>query len=198
MVFSRSVVALTVSLACSGLAHATPYHDRSYRSLTQQTESASLKQSPDARVHAERTHRILQIFQKTQAAIRLLNFPVATSISMTSSPHASAFVYKRKSILLSERLVDLLQTEEQLAFAISHEMAHIALGHTAESGDQGELAADAFAVALLSEIGMDSCASTSALETLKSREPLYKEPLSQRQEHLHKTLLSHCPWKPRS
>ncbi len=176
------------------LAHAGAFDELAGHTISSSRyDKTGTQSSPDALITHKPSQRIIHIFQKTQAAIRLRHFPVASSIGTTESTHASAFVYKQKNILLSDTLVKLLQSEDQLAFAISHEMAHIALGHTAKSGPREELDADAFAVAVLIEMGLNSCSSASMLETIKSREPLYRDALTHRQEHLMKTLLSHCP-----
>ncbi len=137
--------------------------------------------------------RILVIFSKAQAAVQLRKLPVAQSIQLTPSTHASAFVYRRHDIRLSEPLIATLQSEDQLAFAISHEMGHIALGHATEASESEEFAADAFAASILTDIGMDVCASTTALEALQRREPTYRKPLGLRVQYLRKTLLAICP-----
>lgn len=154
---------------------------------------------PDARTRVTTTlqSRTLQrVFQQTQAVIKRWKFPTALSISVSSSTHASAFVHQNRAIRVSEPLLDVLQSEEQIAFAISHEMAHIALGHTVKSGLAEELIADAFAVSILDEIGMNPCASAEALQALSAKEPLYREHLGQRLQHLQRTTLSQCSKHP--
>jgi Zn-dependent protease with chaperone function len=136
---------------------------------------------------------ILAIFAKAQWAVQLRNLPVARSIQLAQSTHASAFVYRRHDIRLSKPLIETLQSEDQLAFAISHEMAHIALGHASQASESQEFAADAFAASILTDIGMDVCASTTALEALQRREPTYRTPLVLRARYLRKTLLAACP-----
>lgn len=136
---------------------------------------------------------ILQIFARAQSAIKIRNLPLAKSIQLTHSSHASAFVYRRENIQISEALIETLRSKDELAFAISHEMAHIALRHTADSTTLEELSADAFAASLLIEMGMDSCASATALEALQRREPNYREPLGERIQHLNKLLFADCP-----
>ena len=138
-------------------------------------------------------HNILTIFAKARTAVQLRKLPVAQSIQLAPSSHASAFVYQRRSIRLSEPLLETLQQDDQLAFAISQEMAHIALGHASDSSDAAEFAADAFAASLMAQIGMDSCASATALEALERREPLYRKPLLLRAHQLRKTVLVNCP-----
>jgi Zn-dependent protease with chaperone function len=138
-------------------------------------------------------HDILHIFAKARSAIKVRNLPLAQSIQLAHSPHASAFVYKRENIRLSKPLIETLRSKDELAFAISHEMAHIALRHTVNSTTSQELVADAFAASLLREMGMDRCASTRALEALQRREPNYREPLGKRIQHLRALLFSDCP-----
>lgn len=136
---------------------------------------------------------ILLIFAKAQAAVQLRKLPVAQSIQLVPSTHASAFVYRRHDIRLSKPLIETLQSEDQLAFAISHEMAHIALGHASGGSESNEFAADAFAASILTDIGMDVCASTTALEALQRREPIYRTPLGLRARYLRETLRTTCP-----
>jgi len=139
-----------------------------------------------------------RVFLRTKAVIKLWNLPEAHSISVDASNHASAFVYQSTKIRVSKPLLDVLHSEEEIAFAISHEMAHIALGHTTKSGASAELIADAFAVDILNHMGMDPCASTTTLEALQEREPLYREQLGERLEHLRNRTLGRCSRSPHS
>ncbi len=188
----RAFSSLLIVTACNRYVEAQP-------SLLSQgseiDEHARLMPHSLAR-HGFTQSSILETFTKAQVAVKLRNLPVALSIDVVSSTHASAFVYQRYNIRLSEALLETLQSKEQLAFAISHEMAHIALGHKSDAGEQEERAADSFAVSLLTELGMDSCASVSTLEALLRREPTYREPLATRAHYLRTILLGYCPTNP--
>jgi len=166
--------------------------------IAQADESATLysaakwRQAQRAEHVARQTDALQRVFLRTRSVIKLWNLPEAHSISVDASSHASAFVYQNKEIRVSEPLLDVLQSEAEIAFAISHEMAHIALGHTTKSDSAAELIADSFAVGILNQIGMNPCASMTTLEALREREPLYREHLSARLEHLRNGTLGAC------
>ena len=193
----RFLVGLSCAVSGLVLLTATSTHSAAQSSLPPIHDSRLSDNNaftPPSRAPGQRDwHNILAIFAKARSAVQLRKLPVAQSIKLAPSTHASAFVYQRQSIRLSESLIDTLQSDDQLAFAISHEMGHIALGHASDAGDSGEFAADAFAASLLAQIGMDSCASATALEALQRREPMYREPLSLRVQNLRKSLLVNCP-----
>ena len=72
-------------------------------------------------------------------------------------------------IILSKPLIASLANEGQLAFVVAHELAHLVLGHTPQSGlsesarGDLEIDADSFAVGLIALAGYDPRVATGAL-----------------------------------
>ncbi len=92
--------------------------------------------------------------------------PCTSEISI--APSTAFFAsFKNGTITLTRHLVDS-STDDELAFVIAHEMAHIMLNHP-RSTITNELAADYWAAKLLLQSGLDARAARHVFARLKTR-----------------------------
>ena len=73
----------------------------------------------------------------------------------------NAFVEQNETIVLSNQLLNLTNTTDEIAFIVAHEMGHIAFGHNHESHSiEHEIEADGFALAIMNSSNFDPAAAS--------------------------------------
>ncbi len=89
------------------------------------------------------------------------------STTMSQAPGLSATVTNPgRDMVITQALVDYAQSDDELAFIIAHELAHLVLGGGSSRGT--ELAADALGIELVILAGYDPQGGISLLERLGS------------------------------
>lgn len=121
---------------------------------------------------------------------RLVGDDVSAFVGVTPDIHFSdesipnAFVNEANTIVLSDGLMNVVKSDDELAFVIAHELAHIALHHNRPSNHRShaligsgstlqglirrEIAADRFALSILRSSGFEPDVGLSLLERLSS------------------------------
>lgn len=101
---------------------------------------------------------------------------VAPILDILPVEKPSAFVVGGSTIVLTEGIIDLIESSDEFAFILAHELSHVMLGHTAPKealmgnslplSDQleREIHADLNAVTLLKEAGYDPTCAVGLLE----------------------------------
>lgn len=92
-------------------------------------------------------------------------------LQILDSPQPNAFASRSDRVVISSAIANIARNSSELAFVVAHELGHLALnragrGHQGESVLHDELAADRYAVKLLSQSGFDTEAAVTFLETL--------------------------------
>jgi Zn-dependent protease with chaperone function len=109
---------------------------------------------------------------------------VTPDIHFSDESTPNAFVNEAHTIVLSEGLMKIVQNDDELAFVLAHELAHIALHHNRPSGHRShaligsgtalqglirrEIAADRLALSILRSSGLDPDVGLALLERLSS------------------------------
>ena len=100
-------------------------------------------------------------------------------LTLSNSQTSNAWADGR-NVLITTAMTGLSRNDDEIAFVIAHEMAHNMLGHVGDKGGKrgifgsgrvrkGEIAADAFAVELMSTGGYQPAAGIAFLENARRR-----------------------------
>lgn len=108
-------------------------------------------------------------------------FGFAPDIKVVHTELPNAYAESPNKLFISSGLLNFVQTHSEYAFILAHEAAHVVLGHVDSHGHHGppadiaqsiqnEIAADKFAITLLSEAGFSATDAVNLLHRLGQME----------------------------
>jgi Zn-dependent protease with chaperone function len=138
------------------------------------------------------------IFKELVQTYRSAGLPVPRQLVISApGSHANAYVKGPETIVITPPLVAALQESSDLWFVLAHEMAHIALRHPQTTSQPMEAQADALAMQIIRERGINPCSALHVLEILQLREPHFSDALAYRRHRMQTLLGDRCLPRPR-
>lgn len=156
-------------LNCAGCTQSTTTSD-----LALQSAFLNLKQQHQVLASSHSSHYLSQIAERLSDAVPARTKRLLPEVYIVRSQEPIAVAGPDGEILLSTRFLNSIDTEAQLIFVLSHELAHSVLEHSkqpvadtvarqARFRHQAELEADSFAVSVMVVAGYDPRHATQAL-----------------------------------
>ena len=138
------------------------------------------------------TTQATRLFTTITEHYRALGHATPSALVVIESPRANAFIRRKTEVVLTHALLTRVTDESELAFILAHELAHIALEHTANGGIPAEVAADTLALQVMTALGLDLCAGSDVLERLGSPAQLTLVSVAPRLNALHDKTFDRC------
>ena len=109
-----------------------------------------------------------ELFQRVLDSFADAKHPLETSLVIDSAVYANAYIRGDREVVVTTPLLKTVLDRSELAFIFAHEMAHIALHHTDNDSVENEIAADALALSVVSQMGYNPCAGADVLDRLSA------------------------------
>jgi predicted Zn-dependent protease len=165
----KSFLSLILLLASGCASTAT-----SNRTLELQSAFLSLKKKHPVAVSSTRNDYLATVAHRLSDSLPEDARKLVPEIIIVKTKEPLAVAGPTGEILLSTRFLNTIQTESELLFVLSHELAHSALNHAQEAAylspeaelefrHKAELEADAYAVSVMVVAGYDPRHATNAL-----------------------------------
>jgi len=118
------------------------------------------------------THKVLHMLSGDQPSA-FLGFEPRMSIAQ--SPFPNAYIQPTGEITISQGILDLVQSDSELAFVIAHEIGHFLLEHHLDNFNQGqsyrdyqdrEIQADLLAIEMMGAVGLNTKSALTLLDRI--------------------------------
>jgi Zn-dependent protease with chaperone function len=148
--------------------------------------------APSSSLPSRSTTQATRLFTTITEHYRALGHATPSALVVIESPRANAFIRRKTEVVLTHALLSRVTDESELAFILAHELAHIALEHTANGGIPAEVAADTLALQVMTALGFDPCSGSEVLERLGSPAQLTLVSVAPRLNALHDMTFDRC------